>query len=593
MAEARASELAALLRQLRTRVLERWLERMHGTRWADLPDEEILDHKPSIYDALVELLERREGARAALNDLARLHAEHRDDLGFELTELITETSWFRALLHQEALRATSEPWDEEWVRVDEALDDTQRVSADVFLARRDARTQHVRAQAETFRAQYEEALAAMTDGYFRVDESFRFVFVNPAGERMLGRTNAELQGRTIWEAIGGSAETEIGHLYRKALEDQQPFETTTRFEPWDRWFEVRAFPGPRGISVYFRDITERLERERERERTLEALERGDAVFIVDAEWRIVYVNATQERLARRPRATSLGRVLWEAYPDVAGEDSRFWVEYHRAMRERVPVTFDEYFASAGIWTGVTAYPTQEGGLVAFFRDVTDRKRAEQAQERIFGVVGHDLRNPLTAIRLGIHRVASLQGLPERARAPLDRTLRSADRMERMIDALLDYTRAHVGGGIAVTRVPGDLRQVLGSVEEEFSVSAPGRVLCDVEGDLHGNWDADRLAQVLTNLVTNALKHGDAGRPVTIRGESRNGEITVAVHNAGTPIPRELMGRLFEPFVHGSDGSAGLGLGLYISRNIVEQHGGRIDVASDASGTTFTVSLPRA
>lgn len=345
--------------------------------------------------------------------------------------------------------------------------------------------------------------------------------------------------------------------------------------------------------MYFRDITERLARDRERERTLEALERGDAVFMVDRDWRIVYVNATQERLAKRPRETSVGRVLWEAYPEIANPDNKYWVEYRRAMDERVPVTFDEYFPTTGIWTGVTAYPTQEGGIVAFFRDVSDRKRAEQAQERIFGIVGHDLRNPLSAIAVGVHRVASMEGLPERVRPTLDRVLRSVDRMQRMIDALLDYTRAHLGGGIRVERAPANLATVVGAVEEEFAVSAPGRVHCAASGDLRGNWDADRLAQVLTNLVSNALRHGESGSPVNIRATADDHEVRIAVHNHGPPIPNEIRSRLFLPFEQGSGGSEGLGLGLYISRNIVEQHGGRVELRSEAGeGTTFTVVLPR-
>ncbi|WP_373047223.1 sensor histidine kinase [Vulgatibacter sp.] len=589
----RQSEVALLVRARRERILARWLARLRTTRWARLPDAALIDHQPKVLDAVVTVLESGQSDFRRLEEPARAHAENRHAIGYELAELLLETSWFRTILVDEVLAAGGELPLEERELLHQALDQTQVLSALVFSERRDERMRQLREEAEDARLQYEEALAAMTDGYFRLDSDFRFIFINPAGERMLGLRHEEARGRLLWEAIPGSADTEIGRRYRAAMESQQPFEITTRFEPWDRFFEVRSFPGPRGLSIYFRDITERLEKDRERARTLEALERGDAVFITDADARIVYVNATQERLAQRPREESLGQILWEAYANEAKPGSRYWTEYHRVLEEGAEVAFDEYYAPTGIWTGVTAYPTREGGMVAFFRDVTRRKEVEELQERIIGVVGHDLRNPLSTILLGVHRVASLEELPERARPVLARIQRSAERMERMIAALLDYTRAEYGGGIPVECAPGDLAEVLEGIGEEFSVSHPERVVVTTDGNLAGCWDADRLAQALSNLVGNALRHGAPNCPVTVRATSEADGVTLTVHNTGAPIPAEERGRLFRPFARGSSDSAGLGLGLYITRNIVEQHGGTIDLHSEeGEGTTFTISLPR-
>lgn len=230
MAEPRASELAPLLRQVREACLERWLDRMRGTRWGHLPTEELIDHKADIYDELVYILERAEPDCEELYGLARAHAQHRHALGFELTELLQETMWFRTILREATTRESGARLTQERTLLDLALDETQIESSRVFLEKRDAKAQQLQAQAEEFRLQYEEALVAMTDAYFRLDEKFVCVFVNPAGERALGLRKEELVGRLLWDAIPGSKETEIGRLYQQAMRDQEPFETTTLFE---------------------------------------------------------------------------------------------------------------------------------------------------------------------------------------------------------------------------------------------------------------------------------------------------------------------------------------------------------------------------
>src|SRR5690606_12159030 len=127
-----------------------------------------------------------------------------------------------------------------------------------------------------------------------------------------------------------------------------------------------------------------------------------------------FLNTSEERLVGRPRAERLGRILWEVVPSLADPRRRSWREYHRLMRERVPVQFDEYYDAEGLWISVSAFPTRDGGMAAFLRDVTARKRAEELQDRLLGVVGHDLRNPLTAVRVGVRRVAEREALPVEA-----------------------------------------------------------------------------------------------------------------------------------------------------------------------------------
>ena len=218
-------------------------------------------------------------------------------------------------------------------------------------------------------------------------------------------------------------------------------------------------------------------------------------------------------------------------------------------------------------------------------------------EMFTGILAHDLRNPLGAIITTARLVLSRHESDRNAK-PLTRIVSSGERMTRMIDQLLDFTRIRLQGDIPVVRESSDLHAVLKQVIDELDDANPGWTLrLDASGDTRGDWDGDRLSQVFSNLVANAIQHGNQRRGVgvTIDGRSRDAVI-VNIHNGGT-IPVEMLPNVFEPLAGGQRSltkSSGLGLGLYITRELVKAHGGIIEVRSDdVTGTTFTVSLPRA
>ena len=168
-------------------------------------------------------------------------------------------------------------------------------------------------------------------------------------------------------------------------------------------------------------------------------------------------------------------------------------------------------------------------------------------------------------------------------------------MTRMIEQLLDFTRARLGEGIPVQRQAVDLREICSAVVEEFEAQQPSRVHFVAGGPVPGLWDPDRMAQVMSNLIGNALAHGSPEDPVEVQMSSGGGTVRLEVANRGRPIPESDRPAIFEPFrrTHASaaQDSSGLGLGLYIAREIVRAHRGSIDVASDESGTRFIVELP--
>ncbi len=176
-----------------------------------------------------------------------------------------------------------------------------------------------------------------------------------------------------------------------------------------------------------------------------------------------------------------------------------------------------------------------------------------------------------------------------------RIAKSADRMKRMISELLDFTRGRLGGGIPIHRVAGDLRAVVRQGVEELEAAWPERtVRLSVEsGRYEGEWDADRLVQVVSNLGSNALQYSPPDTTVTFTLRDGGESATLEVHNTGNPIPPEALPHLFDPFRRASSEGGGLGLGLYIVEQVVKGHGGRIEVSSTAqSGTLFRVVLPR-
>jgi signal transduction histidine kinase len=225
-------------------------------------------------------------------------------------------------------------------------------------------------------------------------------------------------------------------------------------------------------------------------------------------------------------------------------------------------------------------------------DVAVRSRM---MELLTAVVGHDLRNPLHAILTGAHFVKRQSESPG-ARSAMTRIISSGHRMQRMIDQLLDLTRLRMSGGIPLVPVAVDLATVAQEAIQEIATANPGwQIALDIKGDTRAVCDEDRVTQMISNLLGNAVQHGTRqdGIRLSIDGTAEDA-VTVSVQNGGT-IPRDVLPVLFNPFriVHQKrDKSTGLGLGLYITRQIALAHGGEVEAVSDAAGTTFTARLRR-
>lgn len=234
-------------------------------------------------------------------------------------------------------------------------------------------------------------------------------------------------------------------------------------------------------------------------------------------------------------------------------------------------------------------------------DVTQERHLERTRDRFLAVLGHDLRSPLNALSMAAHLVKGGCAQPQ-GDAVAERMQRSVRRMEGMIRDLLDFTRAAIGTSLPLTPRKTRIEEVARKVIDEVAAGHPEATLIHAgSGDPEGMWDAERLEQVITNLLTNAIKYGRPGAPIELRWAeepAREGGrwVVLEVHNDGEPIPADLVPHLFEAFRMGPPSSAtgqpSAGLGLYIVAQIVRAHGGEVAVTSTAeAGTTFRVRLP--
>lgn len=231
-------------------------------------------------------------------------------------------------------------------------------------------------------------------------------------------------------------------------------------------------------------------------------------------------------------------------------------------------------------------------------------RTGEFRERFIGIVSHDLRNPLNAIQMAAGLLLRSEQLPVSLSRTTSRIVVNAERMARMIADLLDLTRGRLGGGIPIERKHADVGEIAWSVLENMELVRPDRTIeREVNGHFVGQWDSDRVAQALSNLVGNALDHGQEGTSVRVELHGEDEErVEIRVHNEGSPIPAGEQAAIFEPFRTGATSMArrpppttggSLGLGLYIAREIARAHGGDITVMSNAvDGTTFSMTLPR-
>jgi PAS domain S-box-containing protein len=337
---------------------------------------------------------------------------------------------------------------------------------------------------------------------------------------------------------------------------------------------------------------------------LEGLLEGFVAY--DENWVMTYINAAGERLLGRRREDVLGKTWHQAFPHAVG--NAVDQMYQRVMRTRNPEGMEYQYAHyAGRWFEISASPVRSGGVGVYFRDISDRKRAEQAlreadrrKDEFLAMLAHELRNPLAPLRNGLHLLRMSAPGSEPAAQAREMMERQLKHLIRLVDDLLEVSRIS-NGKIELQREPIELAAaVLSAVETSRPAIEAARHKLDISlpaEPVKLNGDFVRLAQVIANLLNNAAKYTDPGGSITLAVRRESGDALISVRDSGIGIAADQLPRIFDMFAQAERGRAqgGLGIGLALARRLAELHGGRIEARSGGAGqgSEFIVRLPLA
>lgn len=275
---------------------------------------------------------------------------------------------------------------------------------------------------------------------------------------------------------------------------------------------------------------------------------------------------------------------------------------YRALRASVLHLWDKH-SNEGLVT--------DAADITRFNEAIDQAIAESvahystllktSQDMFLAILGHDLRNPLSTAIITSMMLMRYDDVSDKVVAAATRINTSSRRMSKLITDLIDYTCTQLGSKLPIALVPTNLAKICKDIVEELQIANPEHnILVQIDGSFDGNWDEQRISQVFSNLLGNAVQHGSSSSPIEVNLTSTKNSVIFKITNQGKPIPAPKIKHIFEPLMrHVENENAdfsqknSLGLGLYIAREIVLAHNGTLDVTSSkAKGTIFKVSLPR-
>jgi PAS domain S-box-containing protein len=640
------SNLADLLDAHRDALITRWMAAVRRELVVPepVPDVELANSMPDYLKQLVQMLRAKpdgdKDSASSESNVAREHGKQRYRLGFELEEVVREYGVLRGLIFD--LIEQSE--------VAMTLADVRGLSDFIatgisdgvrqFIEERDA-AQRLAASAE--RQHFEQlfthapSVMALLSG-----PDFLFDFANSAFHRLVG-LHRPLLGKAMRDAVPelisqGLLEG-LSRVYRTGEpqhERELPIWLTTEngrskesilnflFQPF------RTREGQiQGVLLHAVDVTEEVRARRAEQLARASAERDavelaailqaipDAIYVGDVS-SVRYANRRAFELLGYPTVESLNRNVETMWRELNIRDAATGepvpvdqVTYARALRgetSSAEVLVRNQQTGKDVVIHSSGAPVRLGerilGAVVINTDVTDRKlleaereTREQFEHQLIGIVSHDLTNPVSAIILGSSMLLKQKTLEPRVKKGLERIHDTANRAARLIADLLDFTKARLGSGVPVNVATIDFRDQVHGMIEDLQQWHPGRtIVLEEHASGVGQWDPDRLNQIVSNLVGNALQYSPRTTPVTVRTQGDDQEVEIQVQNLGPPIPQATIPELFEPMKRVTEHEGprrSVGLGLYIVDQIVRAHHGVVMVEStEEKGTTFTVRLPR-
>jgi PAS domain S-box-containing protein len=584
----------------RDQIIDAWLREAKRLPAAEgLSTPELRDHLPQLLDSLAAWLQDARDRPAEVDRAAETHASVRLRDGFDLAQVHAEYRILRACIWR--LYSIEKPPIEDGgiTELNEAIDFAVADTVTRFKGR-----------TARLAAEREEMFRTLADNISQLawmaEESGAIFWYNARWFGYTGTTFDDVKGWGWKRVLHPDHVERVVDKYRRCIASGETWEDTFPLRGADgdyRWFLSRAVPirdDKRNVLRWFgtnTDVTEQRElATRERlalERLEQTLRAAHAVaWHTDADGKTETIGNTAAVLGHELEAGEVPRL------NTHTEDAPLREQHLRRLSSPnasstvvLRVLRDD---GATQWIEDEAHTNAKGERFGIAIDVTDRKIVEVARDRFIAILGHDLRGPLNAILLSARVLLKNEASNDRVIRAAGRIGRAADRMARMISDLLDFARGSLGGRFELRRERMSLAHVAKHVIEELEIVYSERSIgFSAVGDACGEWDHDRMAQVVSNLVGNAVRHGAEPIEVSIDGRDP-AQVVLTVRNGGAPIPAEVLPKLFDPFHRTAQSDPeGLGLGLFIVREIVTAHHGRIGVTSSAEGgTAFTVELPR-
>lgn len=321
---------------------------------------------------------------------------------------------------------------------------------------------------------------------------------------------------------------------------------------------------------------------------------SDGFVALDQNWRYIYINKEAERINKKVKEEHLGKSIFEVWPDF--EKSVWYPAYKNAMEEGEVVTLEAFFEPQQKWYESRVYPS-ENGISVYFHDVTARKELEQRKDEFISIASHELKTPLTSIK-GYNQILERMVKDwdnEKVKLYLKKTSLYIDRLNSLITDLLDVSKIQ-SGKLQLNTTEFDFDELVREgIDSVQLMDSHHVILCQGKACQKVTGDKERLEQVFTNLLVNAIKYSPNADKVIVSVTCEGGFVKVGITDFGIGIDKQHQEQIFERFYRVDDPSkkfSGLGIGLYISQEIISRHGGKIWVKSEVGeGSTFFFTIP--
>ena len=475
--------------------------------------------------------------------------------------------------------------------------------------------------------QNREILESITDAFFAIDDEWRFTYANKQAEKLLDREPGDLIGKVIWEIYPGLTGSEFENVYRRTASEKIPLSITSYYPDHDRWYDVNVYPAPKGITIYFRNATERIrteeflrksQAESDKQRRLYDTilsNTPDLVYVFNLEHRFIYANEVLLKMwgktwdeAIGKNCLELGYEPWHA--EMHDREIEQVVATKKPIRGEVPFagTFGRRIYDY-IFVPIIGADGEVEAVAGTTRDITERQQMEEAlrdadrrKDEFLATLAHELRNPLAPIRSGLEVIRQVRD----DKAKFDETLeiieRQTNQIVHLVDDLLDISRITQGKiklrlerfelKTAIEMALETSQGLIDESENELTVSLP-------EKPIFINADLTRTTQIFLNILNNAAKYSDKGGKISLKAKAENGNAVISIKDTGLGIEPDMLAKIFDMFgqieTPHEQARGGLGIGLSVVEKLVGMHGGSVEAFSEGSGkgSEFVVRLPLA